>query len=357
MRAMRIGFDAAPLHFASRGLARVVGETLAALEREPSADLQVVRLTPARGAPFSHRRWRAELARRVKADRLDGLHSFTSAFAWNAGVPSVQTIHELPWRHGERENAGFAHRAWARLGPWRAARVLCPSEHVARDLRAQSVAARKLRVVHWGVGPPFAPEPPPGTVDEPVLGRYRLGEDPLVLCLGAARAKKNAAALLRGVQFWRRTQRRRLQIVVTGADGPGLRALLGLASQLGLAGEVLWIETLDEADLAPLLRLASLVPLLSCSEGFGLPVLEALACGTPVLVPAASAQAEVAGAAAIVCDAEQPESVAAGLSRALAEREELRWTLPARAAEFSWSRTAEELRAVWREILAERGRR
>jgi alpha-1,3-rhamnosyl/mannosyltransferase len=351
---MRIGFDAAPLHgSASLGLSRVVGAALAALEADGA--LEVVRLAPHAGTPEarSHARWRRELARRVSTERLDGLHSFTSAFAWRAGVPCVQTIHELPWRHGERENADLAHRAWAWLGPLCAARVATATQHTARDLGAGLRPGKaKLRVIPWGVGAPFQPEPPPGSVDEPVLRRYRLGEDPIVLCLGGARAKKNTAALLRGLAARKAGARRRLQVVVTGADGPELRVLLGLASQLGLAGLVQWIERIDEPDLAPLLRLSSLVPLLSRSEGFGLPVLEALACGTPVLVPHGSAQSEVAGSAGTCCDPNDPDAVADALARALDEREALRFTLPERAAEFPWSRTARAIASMWSEIQA-----
>ncbi|TAJ07553.1 MAG: glycosyltransferase family 1 protein [Planctomycetota bacterium] len=357
MHAMRIGFDASPSHdHASRGLARVVRETLAALERTSEPGLEVVRLLPASDRDFTHARWRRELGALVRSQRLDGLHSFTSAFAWRAGVPSVQTIHELPWRHGERENAGLAHKLWARGGPLFAARIATATEHTARDVRAAAPwSARRVRVIPWGVGPPFAPESPPGAVDEPVLRKYRLGEDPIALCLGGARAKKRCADFLRGVRAWRATHKRRLQIVVTGSDGPALRSLLGLASQLGLAGEVAWVERIDELDLAPLLRLSSVVPLLSRSEGFGLPVLEALACGTPVLVPPSTAQAEVAGDAAIHCDPGEPESVAAALARALDEREALRFTLPERAAQFPWSRSADGIRALWRELRNERG--
>lgn len=358
MLAMRIGFDASPSRdHASRGLARVVRETLAALERAPVPGFEPVRLLPSDARDFSHARWRRELAAAARAQRLDGLHSFTSAFAWRAGIPSVQTIHELPWRHGERENADLAHRLWARCGPAFAARVVSATEHAARDVRSCALfGAARVRVIPWGVGPPFAVEPPPGAVDEPVLRRYRLGEDPIALCLGGARAKKRCADFLRGVRAWRATRKRRLQIVVTGHDGPALRALLGLASQLGLAGEVAWLEQIDEADLAPLLRLSSVVPLLSRSEGFGLPVLEALACGTPVLVERDTAQAEVAGDAGIACEPGEPESVASALARALEEREALRYALPERAALFPWSRTAEGVHALWSEIGAERAR-
>ena len=90
---------------------------------------------------------------------------------------------------------------------------------------------------------------------------------------------------------------------------------------------------------------------MSHSEGFGLPVLEALACGTPVVVPRSSAQAEVAGERGIVVDPADAGSVASGLERALAERETLRYQLADRARELSWSHAAERVETLWKELV------
>ncbi|HEX6885005.1 MAG TPA: hypothetical protein VF530_16640, partial [Planctomycetota bacterium] len=153
---MRVGFDVSPLvqpH--SRGLARVVAGLVEALERR--ARLAVVRLAPPAGAGL--RRWRqGELPRLARG--LAGLHSFTSAFALRGPGARVQTIHELPWRHGVAENAGLRHRLWASLAARRATRVVCPSEHVARELGP--AVRRKTRVVPWGVAAHFCDEPEPG---------------------------------------------------------------------------------------------------------------------------------------------------------------------------------------------------
>jgi alpha-1,3-rhamnosyl/mannosyltransferase len=346
---MRIGLDVSPLARPHPpGVVRAAEGLACALEAR--CRLEVVRLAPYEGEDL--RTWRhRRLARLARELELDGLHSTVSAFPLRAPCPRVQTVHELPWRHGVSENAGVRHRLWAALGPLAAERVLCPSEHVARDLRRRILpGAARVRVVPWGCGAPFVPETPPDEVDELRLVRYRLGEDPIALCLGAVRAKKNLAALLHGLAELVKRRGPRYQIVVTGPDTQDLRRDLGLAARLGLNRYVSTPGPVEESDLPALLRLSTAVPVLSRSEGFAFPVLEAMACGTPVIVPRASAQSELAGPAGIEVDASDPGSVADALARAHAERHALRATLLARATEFTWERTAERVEALWEEI-------
>ncbi len=346
---MKVGFDVSALarpH--SRGVARVVRELVGELEAR--GELEVVRLAPADGRNLFA--WRQhELPRAVRHAGVVGIHSFTSAFPVRGPGRRVQTVHELPWRHGVTENADLRHRLWAALGPLTADRVVCPTEHVARDLRARRLpGGGKVCVIPWGIGSRFAPEPPGGEVDELLLERYRLGPDPIVLCLGCVRPKKNLAAVLHGTAEVRRRGGRRLQIVVTGGETPQLRRDLGLVSRLGLSAWTSTLETVEESDLSGLLRLASVVPVLSHSEGFGLPALEALACGTPVLVPPETAQAEVAGAAGIVVDPADPGAVADGLLQAVDGRAAARGVLSERARAFSWTESARRVEALWQEL-------
>jgi glycosyltransferase involved in cell wall biosynthesis len=349
---MRVGFDVsaleAPPGAYSRGLVRVVRGLVEALERR--GRLELVRLAPARGAKL--RAWRqGELARAPARLGLAGIHSCTSAFPWRGAGKRVHTVHELPWRHGVGENADLRHRFWATLGTRRAQRTLVPSEHVARDLaRGPLVAAAKIRVVPWGVEARFAPEPPPSVIDEALLGRYRLGEEPFVLCPGAVRAKKDLAAVLHALAERRRLGLAPLRVLVTGGETAQLRSDLGLASRLGLARWVSTIDEIAEEDLPGLYRLARAVPALSRSEGFCFPVLEALACATPVLVPPGSAQAELAGPAGIPVDSADPHSVALGLERALFEREPLRAPALERARPFTWDAAAEAVERLWAEL-------
>ncbi len=346
----KIGFDVSPLvrpH--SRGVAHLVQHLVEALERR--GGLHVVRLLPEAGRNL--RAWRQKDLPAIERNAgLVGVHSFVSAFALAGAGKRVQTVHELPWRHGVKENADLRHRLWARIGLARASRVVCASEFVARDLGSQWLAStRNVRVIPWGVGAPFQAQPALDAFDEPLLGKYRLGQDALIVAPGAVRAKKGLDRLLHGVAEFRRRGGPRVQVVATGEHTLDLRRDLGLASKLGLASAVSTPGVVADEDLPGLLRLASVVAVLSRSEGFSFPVLQAMASGTQPLVPLDSAQAELAGPAGVAVMADDPAAVASGIERALAKRTAARAALLARAGEFSWETAAQRVEALWLKIL------
>ncbi len=347
MDRAKIGFDVSPLHAPHPpGVVRATRGLVEALERRGVLD--VVRLAP----QGNLRAWRHRaLPQIVRELGLAGLHSPVSAYARSGAGARVHTVHELPWKHGAQENADLAHKFWASYGSWRAGATLCPSEFVARDVRSGWFAHKaNVHVVPWGVGAPFGDLPEPGAVDELVLGKLRLGQDPLALCVGAVREKKNLAAVLHGLAEVRRRNGPRIQLVVTGADTPQLRRDLGLAQKLGLSRYVSTPGELADADLASLMRLSSAVVVLSKSEGFAFPVLEGMACGAPALVARGTAQEELAGAAGIAVDAADPARVADGLARAVNERDNLRYEGIERAAQFTWDACAQRVESVWHSL-------
>jgi len=345
---MRVGFDTSPLvRPFPLGIVRLVRSLVEALEAR--GRIEVVRLEPQPKEKLS--RWRRRLRRRAEEEQLLGIHSFLSAFPRGGHGRRVQTIHELPWRHGCTENADWKHKAWAACGPLFADRVVTATESTARDIRKRLLpGAQKVRVIPWGVGEEFCEEPPAGVVDEVLLGKYRIPEGPFLLAPGAVRAKKRLALVVQGLAKLHASGGPKANLIVTGDHTVDLRSDLGLVQKLGLSRYISTPGVIPEEDWPGMLRLASGVCVLSASEGFALPVLEALGCGTPVVVPTESVQAEVAGADAILVDAQDADSVARGMRRAIEEREALRYVLPDRAREFPWARTAEGVEALWKEL-------
>ena len=345
---MRVGFDTSPLteeRLYPPGIRRITRELVEALEARGT--LEVVRLAPPGGSDL--RKWRhTQLHHEVGRQDLAGIHSFVSAYPRKGRGLRVQTVHELPWKHGVEENADLKHRYWAGWGSRRADAIVTATEFVARDLRSNfGVRSDRVHVCPWGVSERFEEEPPPSVVDELVIARYTKSEDAVGFCPGAVRAKKNLEAVLHGLAKLRERKGPRLQLLISGSETSDLRKSLGLASKLGLSR---WVSTpgeIPDEDLPSIYRASAVVPFLSRSEGFGLPVLEALACGTPVVVPRDSSQAEVAGTHGFEVDPNDPDQVADALERAIREREDLRYELPDRGRELSWSRCAEQIERLW----------
>lgn len=340
---VRIAFDASPLERPyPLGVARATRGLVEALERR--GVLEVVRLAPAPGEP--ERRWRQRvLPAAAERAAAIGIHSPVSAFALRGPGLRVQTVHELPWRHGVRENAGLTHRLWARLGVARADAVLTPTALVRDELLHECGGGeRRVHACPWGVGPV---SPPPETVLRGARERVGVGDGPFGLVLGGTRAKKDLAASLRGLARLQEHGGPELALLVTGPPSADLEADLALARRLGVAARVHAAGTVEEDELAALVAGAAVVLVLSRSEGFGLPALEALAAGTPVLVSSGSAQAEVAGDAGLEVDPRDADDVARGLRRALEDDPARRRRGEARAAELSWDRCATQVEDLW----------
>lgn len=291
---------------------------------------------PARG---SLKRWRqTRLPGVAREMRADALHSFTSAFPLRGSVPVVQTVHEAPWKHGVEENAGWTHRAWARAGRLRAAAVCTPSARVARDLGEHP----GLHVVPWGVDSCFGPHP--DATDRELLDRYPdLRGGPFILCLDGGRKKKRLDRVLAGAASV--GSGTGLRVATTGGPSPHLDAL-----DAKHPGRLIRLGVLDDGVLPALYRAAAGAAILSDSEGFSLPVLEALAAGCHVLVPNDSVAEETAGGAAMGVGPDDPAAVARAMERMLAGDSDLRARGLDRAGSMAWDQTAAALETLWEGI-------
>ncbi len=273
--------------------------------------------------------------------------------AWR-GVPGVATLHDVfallsdawsPPAFRARKIAAY------RALPARCARIVAVSEATRRDfLERVDCPPERVVVVHEGVSPSFAP--PPLAARAAALTRYRLeGGPPYLLFVGGIDRRKNLRGLLRALLAEPALGDYRLAIV--GGEGHGAAELLDDPTWRALAPRLLRLGVVPDADLPALYAGAAAFCLPSFAEGFGLPLLEAMACGTPVMAADRGALPEIAGGHARLAEPESPGAIGAAILDALAATPAEREAARAHAAQFTWERTARGMLQVYSESLGE----
>jgi len=316
-----------------------------------------------------HRSWRVKVSKRLaiplslRFAAFDVLHVVDSDYA--AAIPpsrlkqSVVTCHDLmpmvlaPRLEDVFSPVGlrFFRRSIARME--QAARVVCDSEFTRRTL-LERTACQPARVstVPLGVEPVFRPLA--GNAGASFRERHAIGPGPLVLHVGVTEAYKNIETLLRVVARLRAEVDPSLRLLKIG--GRFTPAQLDLMDAEGLAGAVVHLFGLSEEDLIAAYNAADVLLWPSHFEGFGWPVLEAMACGLPVVCSNGGSLPEVAGDAAMVCEPMDIDGLTTACARVLsdpAHRDGMRTRGLDWAATFSWERTARAYHAVYREIAQE----
>jgi glycosyltransferase involved in cell wall biosynthesis len=253
---------------------------------------------------------------------------------------AVLTVHDLSYeRHprlmGPRDR--FLFRTLVPRSVRRADRVLTGSEWTKHDLiERYGVDEGRIAVTPYGVDPLFTPE-----------GPARTGGPPYALFVGAIQPRKDPLTALEALARIDSG----LRLLITGPEKSGGDEVRAAIERLGLGGRVELTGHVSRDELAALYRDAACFVFPSRYEGFGLPVLEAMASGIPVVASNAGALPEVAGDAAILVEPGDPVALADGIERALADRERLVQLGLERARRFSWTETAKQTLAVYRELL------
>ena len=314
-------------------------------------DGQGLRLVDVSLSPFSLRQqWAVPpLLRRLQADLY---HSPYYLMPYRPGVPALLTVYDLiPLLFPEHASfrAGLLFR-WATALALRAAgHVLTPSESTRCDLLSvYRLPAEKVTSVPLAADPALCPRP---EAEIEALRRKHGLPEAYVLYLGSNKPHKN---LTRLVEAWARLQPQSYPLVIAGAWNPRYQESRLRAETLGLRPSVLWLGPIPESDLPALYAGATAFVFPSLYEGFGLPVLEAMACGAPVVCARTSSLLEVGADAALYFDPTSVAAMADALKRALADpglRTDLRQRGLARAAQFSWERTARQTLRAYREML------
>lgn len=268
---------------------------------------------------------------------------------------SVVTIHDcihLMFPQYLPSRLAFTYaRTSIELASRRATRVMTVSESSKRDiLRFVDVPPGKIDVIYNSYDERFGIEPDEDAVVR-VRERYQL-HDEFVLYAGNVKPHKNLERLIEAFHLVRQQGLDHLKLVLIGDDISKYAALRRAVHSHQLHKYVRFLGYLPEETLAVMYRLAGVFVFPSLYEGFGLPPLEAMASGTPVVTSNVSSLPEVAGDAAILVDPYQPESIAEGIRRVLCDeslRRELRVKGLARARQFSWETSVRRVREIYDE--------
>ncbi len=328
---MNVAYDTAPLVLDNAGTARYVRGVREALRQR--SDVRVQELTWGGSgratAVLRDAAW-YPVVLPVQARHADVLHCTTFRAPLRAAVPLIVTVHDLAIvRQPELFTAWTRLYARTLLLPvLRAAtRVLAVSEFTKREvMELARVPAERIDVAYNAASRSvFTPSGPAADGD-------------YVLAVGTLEPRKNLARLVDA------TGRLGLELRIAGARGWG-RVDVD-------AAHVRWLGRPSDEELAAQLRGALCLAYPSLLEGFGIPVLEAMLCGAPVVTSADSAMAEVTGEAAELVDPLDVESIAAGIQRAFARSDELREAGLARAERFSWEKTAEATVQAYERAMA-----
>jgi glycosyltransferase involved in cell wall biosynthesis len=280
---------------------------------------------------------------------LDLVHSPTPLLVPCRRGKRVVTVHDLFFLKRPDLVEGEVRRDYAPLvrdHVRRADGVLCVSEYTASEVRRLlDVPEEKIAVTPHGVDPAYREPPPEDRVDD-TLRRLRLPRGG-ILYLGSSEKRKNLVALI--MAYLTLARRRRLPPLVLA--GPGSDWAQG-GDRVG--PQIVATGYLDKADVRALMAASSMLVLPSLEEGFGLPVVEAMAAGLPVVCASGSALAEVAGDAACLVDAQDVNGLARAAERLLDDRtlaSEMRRRGLERSRRFDWADTASRTLAFYRKVL------
>jgi glycosyltransferase involved in cell wall biosynthesis len=295
----------------------------------------------------------------LRREKIDLFHAPHYVLPPLTPCRSIVTIHDcihlrFPQYLPNRLAYGYA-RASLWIATHRSSRVLTVSEASKRDiLKYFRVPEGKIDVIYNAIDERYGEAPDDEEVAR-VRERYQLN-DPFVLYAGNIKPHKNLERLIEAFHELRKGELEHVKLLIIGDEISKYASLRRAVHHYKLHKHVRFFGFVPDKTLAVLYRLASVFVFPSLYEGFGLPPLEAMASGTPVITSNVSSLPEVVGDAALLIDPYDPAAIAGAMRRVLTEpalREDLRTRGLQRVREFSWERSVRRVREIYGEVLAE----
>lgn len=358
---MRIGINAALLNqgkgYRQTGISRYIGELVHGIETalDDGESLRLLARKPAAltGHPSARIAWeQVALPLVIAANRLDVFHGPMHVLPLLSRTPGVITVHDLAYLRFP-EQLPQARRAYlvamTRLSARAAERVITVSENTANDLM-QWLKLPEDRVTSIPLAPSDHVQPVSGTSLDVFRMKWEI-DRPYVLAVGTLEPRKNLPTLLRA--FAKIKDEVDHQLVLVGPEGWLTGELRKTLDELALGDRVRLTGFVSDEELGGWYSAADLLAFPSHYEGFGLPVVEAMRCGTPVLTSDSSCFPEVVGDAGVMISPNDTDLWAETMRELLRDesrREELVRKGRERATRFSWEHTAAETLRVYREV-------
>jgi len=316
------------------------------------------RLVPESSPGYSVRE-QVTVPRDLRREHVDLFHAPHYVLPALTPCKSVVTIHDCIHLRFPQYLPSRLGYAYARASLWtathRSSRIMTVSEASKRDiLEYYNVPPEKIDVIYNGIDDRFCQTPAEEDVVR-VRERYQL-EDPFILYAGNVKPHKNLKRLIEAFDILRQQREfENVKLVMIGDDISKYAVLRHTVHRHQLHKHVRFLGFVPHKTLAVLYRLAGVFVFPSLYEGFGLPPLEAMASGTPVITSNVSSLPEVVGDAAELIDPLQPEAMADAMRRVLTNqtlREEMRQRGFERARAFSWERSIARVREIYSEVLS-----
>lgn len=372
---MRIGIDGLPLTETLTGIGHYTFELAHHLAlASPSDEVEIVSpraflpaidsrsdlpanllLTRQRTNPITRRWWSIGLPRYIRRNRIELFHGTNFEVPLERVCPTVLTIHDLSMLlHPETHEAKLVRRARRRLPLMAraATMIVTPTESVRREVHDHlQVSLERIVAVPEAARSCFRRL----RVDQTTETRKRLGiRDEFLLFVGTVEPRKNLMTLLRAFEAVVQERRQPLQLVMAGRNGWLVDDLLAEARRSPAAERIVFTGYLSDEDLCALYSSCTAFVYPSIYEGFGLPPLEAMACGAPVVASKIPSIEEVVGPAAHLVTPDSVAELTAVILELLAS-EALRRGLTvagiARSTEFSWPQTASLTQSVYAQAI------